>query len=92
MIPQLLVILGAAIFFAGGVLARQCFSHDRSVRIREVAAVLVAGFVLFAIPLCPSVYYALIQTNSDLMSVLPAMVPVFSAGFAARVTLLKLLS
>ena len=92
MINQLLVLFGAAIFFAGGVLSRQLLSHDRSVGRREVTAVVVAGFVLFAIPLCPTVYYALLHGNSDLMYVLPAMVPVFSAGFAARATLLKLLS
>lgn len=91
LITQIVVILVAAIIFLIGVLARHVFDRDVRVTSLEVAAAFAAGFFIFGIPLCPAVYYALVQTNSDLMRVLPTVVPVFLAGFVARTELTKLI-
>ena len=92
MFTQALVFVVVGVFFFIGIYCRNILGHGPTLTRKEVLASFLAGFILFGFPLCGPVYYTLLQTKSDLVSVAPTLVPVFSAGFIARFELQKLLA
>ena len=92
MVTQAVVFVVVGVFFFIGIYCRNVLGHGPPLTRKEVLASFLAGFILFGFPLCGPVYYALLQTKSDLISVMPTLVPVFSAGFVSRFELQKLLT
>lgn len=88
---QLAFVVVAGLIFLAGVLARHYINKDPRVTKAEIAAAFLAGFMIFGVPLCPAVYFALLQTNSQFIMVLPSIVPIFVAGFFTRTELIKLI-
>ena len=84
---QIVLVVVAGLIFLAGVLARHYFHKDPRVSKAEIAAAFLAGFIIFGIPLCPALYFALLATNSQFITVLPSIVPIFVAGFIAQTEL-----
>lgn len=91
MITQATVIVIVMAFFSLGILVRPALGGDMpGMSRKQLVATILTGFLLMALPLCKPVWHAYKETT-DLIILLTALVPPFTAGLMARREIAKVL-
>ena len=83
-IPQAIVILASTVIFIIGLYTRIFCFREPALTGREILALLAVGFGVFGPFLSECAYNELGRNNSDLFSIWKVAIPVYTAGFLAR--------
>ena len=94
MASQGLVIIVVGVILLSGIICRNVLGRilirETPLTCWEIIALFVAELVIFGSSFCRTIYYALLQVNSDLFSIWEVFIPIFIAGLVAR-SMLKIL-